>query len=86
MPEPSPPSDLVAEWLDSWRWASALGWELLEALWRLRPPEELRTRLLAEARNTTAEYLRSPAFLELMRANMGALTFSQRLMSSFRIH
>lgn len=86
MPEPSPPTDLVAGWLESWRWASALGWEFLETLWKLRPPEGLRTRLLAEARHTTAEYLKSPAFLELMRANLSAMTFSQRLMSPFRIH
>jgi hypothetical protein len=55
-------------------------------MWGLHPPEQLRTRLLAEARRTTADYLRSPAFLELMRANLSAMTFSNRFLSPFRIH
>jgi hypothetical protein len=55
-------------------------------MWGLRPPDGLRTRLLAEARRTTADYLRSPAFLELMRANLSAMSFSNRLLSPFRIH
>ncbi|HVV53170.1 MAG TPA: hypothetical protein VHO06_26165 [Polyangia bacterium] len=83
MSAPSAPA--ADRWFDAWRWGRALGWECLETLWGLRRPEQLRARLLAEARRTAAEVLRSPAFLELMRVNMGAMTLSGRLMSPFRI-
>ncbi len=86
MSEPSEPGGPLAPWFDSWRWASTVGWDVMETLWGLRPPDRLRTRLLAEARRTTADYLRSPAFLELMRANLSAMSFSNRLLSPFRIH
>ena len=86
MPESSPPAPYVEQWFDSWRQASALGWEYLETLCGLRPPQRLRSRLLAEARQTAAEYLRSPAFLELMRMNLSAMTIPNRLIQPFRIH
>jgi hypothetical protein len=86
MPERSHPAAYVEQWFDSWRNASALGWDYLETLCGLRPPQRLRNRLLAEARQTAAEYLRSPAFLELMRVNLGAMTISSRLIQPFRIH
>ena len=86
MPERNPPAAYVEQWFDSWRSASALGWDCLETLCGLRPPQRLRSRLLAEARQTAAEYLRSPAFLELMRMNLSAMSIQGRLMSSFRIH
>ena len=76
----------VEQWFDSWRNASALGWECLETLCGLRPPQRLRNRLLAEARQTAADYMRSPAFLELMRLNLSAMSIHSRLISPFRIH
>jgi hypothetical protein len=86
MPERSHPAACVEQWFDSWRSASALGWDCLETLCGLRPPQHLRSRLLAEARQTAAEYLRSPAFLELMRVNLSAMTIPGRFISPFRIH
>jgi hypothetical protein len=86
MPERSHPVAYVEQWFDSWRNASALGWEYLETLCGLRAPQRLRSRLLDEARQTAAEYLRSPAFLELMRMNLSAMTIPNRLIQPFRIH
>jgi hypothetical protein len=86
MPERSQPTAYVEQWFDSWRNASALGWDCLETLCGLRPPQQLRSRLLAEARQTAAEYLRSPAFLELMRMNLSAMTIPRRFIQPFRIH
>jgi hypothetical protein len=86
MLERSQSAAYVEQWFDSWRHASALGWECLETLCGLRPPQRLRTRLLAEARQTAAEYMRSPAFLELMRMNLSAMSIHSRLISPFRIH
>ena len=86
MPERSQPSAYVDQWFDSWRNASAIGWDCLETLCGLRPPQRLRSRLLAEARQTAAEYMRSPAFLEVMRMNLSAMTIQGRLISPFRIH
>ncbi len=81
-----PPASSVDQWLDAWRSAHALGWECLETIWGLRPPQRLRNRLLTEVRQTVASQLRSPAFLELMRMNLGAMTLPNRLTSPFRIH
>ena len=86
MPDRSHPAAYVEQWFDSWRNASALGWDCLETLCGLRPPQRLRSRLLAEARQTAAEYMRSPAFLEMMRVNLSAMSIHSRLMSPFRIH
>ncbi|HEY4392855.1 MAG TPA: hypothetical protein VGP64_02280 [Polyangia bacterium] len=72
--------------LDSWRSAHAVGWDCLETMWGLRPPQRLRDRLLTEVRQAVAIQLRSPAFLELMRWNLGAMTVSNRLTTPFRIH
>jgi hypothetical protein len=77
---------LVADWLESWRSAHALGWDCLETMWGLRPPQRLRDRLLAEVRQTVQSQLRSPAFLEFMRWNLGAMTASSRLTTPFRVH
>lgn len=86
MPAPSQPAHLIEQWFDAWRWASTLGWETLETWSGLRAPQQVRSRLLAEARQTTTEYLRSPAFLQLMRVNLNAMTVSNRLISPLRIH
>ena len=77
---------LLDSWLDSWRSAHAVGWDYLETMWGLRPPERLRNRLLAEVRQAVQSQLRSAAFLELMRWNLGAMTLSTRLATPFRIH
>jgi len=84
--ERSHPAAYVEQWFDSWRNASALGWDCLETLCGLRPPQRLRNRVLAEARQTAAVYMRSPAFLELMRMNLSAMSIHSRLISSLRIH
>jgi hypothetical protein len=76
----------VEEWFDSWRSAQAFGWEYLETMWGLRPPQRLRDRLLSEVRQAVASQLRSAAFLEFMRWNLGAMTVSTRLTTPFRIH
>jgi len=76
----------LAEWLDSWRSAHAIGWDCLETMWGLRPPDRLRDRLLTEVRQAVAVQLRSQAFLEFMRWNLGAMTVSTRLTTPFRIH
>jgi hypothetical protein len=86
MSAPSRPPDPVERWFDSWRWASTLGWDALETLCGLQSPQRLRSRWLAEAREAAAEYLRSPAFLELMRLNLNTMTVSNRLISPIRIH
>jgi len=86
MPERSRPAAYLEQWFDSCRYASGLGWDYLETLCGLRAPRQLRSRLLAEARQTAADYLRSPAFLELMRVNLSAMTIPSRLISPFRIH
>jgi hypothetical protein len=82
----SQPTVLVEQWLDSWRSAHALGWDCLETLWGLRPPQGLRNRLLAEVRQVVASQLRSPAFMELMRWNLGAMTATTRFAAPLRIH
>jgi hypothetical protein len=76
----------VEEWLDSWRSAHAIGWDYLETMWGLRPPQRLRDRLLGEVRQAVQSQLRSPAFLEFMRWNLGAMTVSTRFTTPFRIH
>lgn len=76
----------LVDWFDSWRSARAIGWDCLETMWGLRPPQRLRDRLLAEVRQAVATQLRSPAFLELMRWNLGAMTVSTRFATPFRTH
>jgi hypothetical protein len=76
----------LADWLDSWRSAPAIGWDCRETMWGLRPPQRLRDRLLAEVRQAVAVQLRSAAFLEFMRWNLGAMTVSTRLTTPFQIH
>jgi len=54
----------------------ALTWKRLEGLSALCDPRQLRSRWLADLRQLTADYLRSPAFLELMQSNLRAMTDS----------
>jgi hypothetical protein len=61
-------------WLDWWRRAAALGWGNMEKLMALHDPRQLRNWWLADVRQLTTDYMRSPAFLALMRLNLSLLT------------
>ena len=62
-------------WLfDWWRRAGARGWGQLDQLAALHDPRQLQGGLLADLRQLTAEYMKSPAFLALMRFNLTLLT------------
>jgi hypothetical protein len=61
------------EWLDAWRGAVALGWDSLAKLAALSDLRQLRSWWLADLRQVTAEYLRSPEFLALMKFNLTLL-------------
>jgi len=65
---------LSLQWLDWWRRAAALGWQQADALAALNDPRQLRNRWLADMRQLTGDYVRSPAFLSLMRFNLTLLT------------
>ncbi len=65
------------QWFDWWRRAAALGWGQLDRLAALHDPRQgrqLQSGLLADLRQLTAEYMKSPAFLALMRFNLTLLT------------
>ena len=68
MPAPS------MQMFDWWRSAAALGWGQLDRLAALHDPRQLRGWWLADMRQLTADYLKSPAFLALMRFNLTLLT------------
>jgi hypothetical protein len=59
---------------DWWRHAAALGWGQLDRLAALHDPRQLRSWWLADMRQLTADYMKSPAFLALMRFNLTLLT------------
>ena len=60
-------------WLHWWQRAAALSWGHVGRLLSLHDPRELRSWWLADARQMTADYMRSPAFLALMRLNITLL-------------
>jgi len=64
---------------------SRRGWEHFHALYELVDPQQVQRRLLADMRALSADYVRSPAFLALMRAGLGSMTSVTRMLSSFRI-
>jgi hypothetical protein len=66
-------------WFYWWRRTAALNWGHLERLLSLHDPRELRTWWLADVRQMTTDYMRSPAFLALMRLNLTLL--NQPMMS-----
>jgi hypothetical protein len=68
MPAPS------LQWFDWWRRAAALGWGGLDRLAAFHDPRELRNWWLGDMRQLTADYLKTPAFLALMRFNLTLLT------------
>jgi hypothetical protein len=59
---------------DWWRSAAALGWGGLDRLAAFHDPKQLRNWWLADMRQLTADYLKSSAFLALMRFNLTLLT------------
>lgn len=65
---------LSLPWFDWWRRAAALGWGNLETLLALNDSRRLREWWLADFRQLTSDYMRSPAFLALMRFNLALLT------------
>jgi len=64
---------LSLQWIDWWRRAAALGWGNLDRLAALHDPRQLRGLWLADMRELTADYMKSPAFLALMRINLTML-------------
>ncbi len=60
-------------WIDWWRRAAAANWGHVERLLSLHDPRELRAWWLADVRQMTADYMRSPAFLAMMRLNLTLL-------------
>lgn len=61
-------------WFDWWRRTAALAWGNTETLMALHDPAQLRNWWLADFRQLTSDYMRSPAFLALMRLNLSLLT------------
>jgi len=59
--------------MDVWRRATAQNWGQMERLLSLHDPRELRAWWLADVRQMTSDYMRSPAFLALMRFNLTLL-------------
>ena len=63
----------LGDWLAPWRSAVALGCEHLEKMSALYDPRHLRGLWLADLRQVTGDYLRSPDFLALMKFNLTLL-------------
>jgi len=61
-------------WLDWWRRGAALGWGNLQRLAALPDPRQVRGWWLADMRQLSADYLKSPAFFTFMRLNLALLT------------
>jgi hypothetical protein len=79
----APPRNALADpWLDLWRDAGAWGFGLMAVGW-LRDSRQLRRSWLADLTRTTDSYLRSPAFLELMRWGFAATVRSTSLVPRF---
>ena len=82
-PALAPAAALTREWLDLWRHAAALGQGSVEgvaAFWDFR---RLRTLWFAELGRATDRYLKSPAFVELMRVQLGTMIRSTHLGAPF---
>lgn len=56
-------------------------WQTLSALC---DPRQLQRQLLADLRNLAGDYVRSPAFLALMRWQLKAMTSTPQLLPPFR--
>jgi hypothetical protein len=64
-------SALAQQWLDVWREAGACSWGLM-ALALFHDVRQTRRAWLADLTRTADSYLRSPAFLELVRGPRAA--------------
>jgi hypothetical protein len=73
----------TAQWVQSWQHASAMGWACLERAAQLYDPRHMRNLWLADLKKLTVDYLRSPAFLELVRFQMIAASRASRFTSRF---
>ena len=60
--------------VDWWRRAAMLGWGYLDRAAALHDPRQLRSWWLADLRQLTADTIKSPAFLAMMRFNLTLLT------------
>ena len=65
---------LSAHWFDWWRRAAAIGWGHLDRLAALNDPRQLRNLWLAQLRDVTGDFMKSPEFLAMMRFNLTLLT------------
>jgi len=61
------------DWIAWWRRAAALNWGHMERLLSLHDPRELRAWWLADVRQMASDYMRSPAFLAMVRFNLTLL-------------
>ena len=61
------------QWMDLWRRTTAMSLGQMGRLLSLHDPRELRAWWLADVRQMTSDYMRSPAFLALMRLNITLL-------------
>jgi hypothetical protein len=65
---------LSIHWFDWWRRAAAISWGHVDRMAALGDPRQLRNWWLGDLRALTAEAMRSPAFLAMMRFNLTMLT------------
>jgi hypothetical protein len=65
---------LSRQWFDLWQRAAALSWKHADAMAALADPRALRGAWLDECRKLSAQYMRTPEFLALMRFNLTLLT------------
>jgi hypothetical protein len=70
-PLPLPLTALTERWLEVWRDGGAWGYGLL-TVGLYRDLRQMRQTWLADLTRTTDRYLRSPAFLELVRLGLRA--------------
>ena len=62
------------QWFDWWRRAAAIGWGHLDRLAALNDPRQLRSVWLTDLRQVTADFMKSPEFLAMMRFNLTLMT------------
>jgi hypothetical protein len=87
-PRETPPDPLAAfteQWLEWWRQASSLGFGGLAAGAVFPDYRQLQKLWLADLTQTMDRYMRSSAFLELMRCNLKTMTQSTELVAPSRL-
>jgi len=60
-------------WLEAWRDAATLGWDVAGRLAALYDPRRVRAWLLADLNQLSVDAMRSPEFLSFMRFNLALL-------------